>query len=74
MGNLNNALSNNKIPSALCSDSTVTNTNVTYGLLKENASWEDYESGIIPKTISIQNLTVKNNKNLEIGKLSRYIY
>ena len=74
MGVSNNALSNNKIPSALCNKSTAANTDVKFSYLKENASWEEYQSGNIPKTISIQNLTVNKNKNLEIGKLSRYIF
>ena len=68
MGVSNNALSNDKIPSALC------NTDVKNSYVKENASWDKYQSGNIPKTILIQNLTVNKNRNLEIRKLSRYIF
>ena len=68
MGIENNALSNDIIPSALC------NNNVNDSNVKENASWENCQSGNIPKTVVIQNLAVNKSKNLEIRKLARYIF
>ena len=74
MGKLDNALNSYKVPNALyCNSSAASKNVIECNWLKKNASWEENKLGVIPKTLSIQNLTVKS-KDIHVQKLARYIF